>query len=227
MLFLFACPDGHTQGYEFKFKQLYQLDSIGKSASIAKHFGLLYLEFLELIEKELDHSDTTTQRLVRNFEMVFAQFYIDACSGYNCTDKTILPAWKSYFIDTTLQPIQYKLLGANAHLNGGLAEAIAHSYTPEEWKLVKKNYYIFNVCLNQTYKNIYKEAIKTNKRARILNILTLGLNKPVGQYHLYKWRKRQMRLTEYYYEGSPKYARLLRKINRKKARIDKYVINLL
>ncbi|MCY7311043.1 MAG: hypothetical protein LH619_09705 [Chitinophagaceae bacterium] len=62
-----------------------------------------------------------------------------------------------------------------------------------------------------------------SKPARWLSILTLGLDKPLGQYYLYKWRKRQMRLTEYFYNGSADYKTLLNKINRKKEKIDRLV----
>ncbi len=227
IFFLLTISKVRSQDTLFNFHQLYELDSIGKTNSISSHFGNLYYDFLLLIEAELSKSDTTTKRLVRNFEMVFAQFYIDACNSCKNNSNNFLPAWQAYFKDTTLQPIQYKLMGANAHLNGGLAEAIAHSYTPEEWKMVKGNYHIFNVCLNTTYKNLYKESIKSNKRLRILRILTLGLDQKYGQFLLYKWRKRQMRLTEYYYEGSPKYAKLLRKINRKKKHLDRMITRYL
>jgi hypothetical protein len=59
---------------------------------------------------------------------------------------------------------------------------------------------------------------------RTLHILSLGLAKPIGNFYLYKWRKRQMRLTELYYAGSPRYERLLKKITRKKEKIDRLVV---
>jgi len=216
-----------SQSSAYAFYQLYQLDSIGKTQSISRHFGELYYNFLLLVEKQLENADTATKRMVRHFEMVFAQFYIDACIAYKAHEQIQLPAWRAYFADTALRPIQYKLLGTNAHLNGGLSEAIAGSYTPQEWVEVKKKYYLFNSCLNETYKQVFKEAINTNKRARLLNTFTLGLDKPLGNFYLYKWRKRQMRLTEYYFYGSPKYKKMLAKVTRKKDRLDKAVAILL
>jgi Family of unknown function (DUF5995) len=211
----------------YSFYQLYQLDSIGKSSSISCHFGELYFNFLLLVEKQLENADTATQLMVRHFEIVFAQFYIDACVAYKNHEQIKLPAWRAYFADTTLEPSQYKLLGANAHLNGGLSEAIAGSYTPDEWKQVKRKYYLFNSCLNKTYNLVYKETVNENKRAGTLNMLTFGVDKILGQYYLYKWRKRQMRLTEYYFYGSPKYKKMVARVNQKKDRIDKMVFNQL
>lgn len=226
-LSLLVMVESKPQTRPYPFYQLYQLDSIGKSSSITRHFGELYFQFLQLVEEQLEKADTATQRLVRNFETVFAQFYIDACVAYENHSPIPLPAWRGYFTDTTLQPQQYKLLGANAHLNGGLAEAIANSYTPGEWKSLKKKYVLFNICLNKTYKQLHTETVSKNKRARTFSVFTLGLDNVIGQYYLYKWRKRQMRLTEYYFAGTPKYKKLLDKINRKKKRVDRLVFTRL
>ena len=225
ILFLLTiCKTGKSQEITYSFYQLYQLDSIGKSPSIGRHFGELYFNFLLLVEAQLKKTDSSTERLVRNFEAIFAQFFIDACIAYKNGDQIHLPEWKKYFSDTTLQPIQYKLLGANAHLNGVLAIAIAGSYTTGEWEPIKKKYILFNSCLNKTYRLVYEEAVTTNKRAKLLGILTLGMDRFLGNYYLYKWRKRQMRLTEFAFTKSSKYHPLLNKINRKKVRIDKLVI---
>jgi len=227
LISLSFCIRGNTQHKQYAFYQLYQLDSIGQSSSVSRHFGELYFHFLQLVEEQLEHADTATRRLVRNFEIVFAQFYIDACMAHENKKQIPLQAWRANFADTTLQAVQYKLLGANAHLNGGLAEAIAGSYTPGEWSRLKKKYVLFNSCLNKTFRLVYEETVNTNKRAAILNGLTFGLDKMLGQYYLYKWRKRQMRLTEYYFAGSPKYKKLSGKISRKKERIDQLIFTQL
>jgi Family of unknown function (DUF5995) len=215
---------GNTQPPSYSFRQLGQLDSLGKSSSISRYFGELYFHFLQLVEKKLEKADTSTQRLVRNFEAVFAQLYIDAAVAWQNHKPISLPAWRAYFADTGLQPIQYKLLGANAHLNGGLAAAIAGSYTPGEWRILKKKYSLFNECLNKTYRLVFREALNTIPRARVLDMLSMGIDKTAGQYYLYKWRKRQMRLAKYWFAGSTKYQKLSAKINRKKEKIDRLVV---
>lgn len=213
-----------SQQASYPFYQLYQLDSLSRTDGIGRHFGLLYFDFLNLVEKQLEKADTLTTRLLRHFEQVFAQFYIDACSAHENKKEIPLPAWRTYFTDTRLQFYQYYLLGANAHLNGGLSEAIADSYTPAEWSYLKKKYVLFNKCLNKTYHRVYKETMENSKRARLLAFVTLGLAKPVGQYFLFKWRKRQMRCTEYRYTSSPKYQPLAKKISEKKEKVDRLVL---
>jgi|GEM_PF-3043100 len=214
----------YSQQRSYPFIQLYQLDSLSYSPNISRHFGYLYFEFLKLVEAKLEKADTSTRRYIRHFEQVFAQFYIDACHAFVEGKDIKIPAWRAYFEDTTLSRGQYYLLGANAHLNGQLAEAIAGSYTAEEWPVIKKQYHLFNSCLNETYKLVYQEAMDGSRRVKLLHYLTLGLAKPVGNFYLYKWRKRQMRLTEYYYLDKVKYQRLYHKINGKKEKIDKLVV---
>jgi len=200
------------------------LDSIGRTPSFTRHFGELYFQFLQLVESRLNEADTTTQRLLRHFETVFADFYIDACRSYGDQKPISLPAWRAYFADSTLQPVQYKLLGANAHLNGGLAQAIFNSYTPGEWNQLKGKYTLFNKCLNITFRNVYTETINKNKQAGLLHTLSFGLSKTAGKIYLYKWRRRQMRLTKYSFEQSPKYKKLSDRVNRKKDKIDRMVL---
>jgi hypothetical protein len=216
-----------SQHPNYAFKELRQLDSISKSPGISRHFGGLYFHFLQLVEKRLVNADTTTQRLVRNFEAVFAGLYIDAARAWNNHEPIALHAWQAYFADTGLSPIQYKLLGANAHLNGGLSAAIAGSYTPSEWKYLKKKYVLFNKCLNKTYRQVYDEVLSSIPRARTLHGLSLGIDRIAGSYYLYKWRKRQMRLAQYGFTHSSRYKKFLDKISRKKDRIDQLVLTQL
>lgn len=224
---LFICVNGTSQEKSYSFYQLYQLDSIGNSPGISKHFGKLYFDFLTLVEQRLEKDDSTTKRLVRHFEMVFAQFYIDACYAYLNKEEIKLPAWRSYFSDSSLFFYQYYLLGANAHLNGGLAEAITESYTPDEWNYLRKKYVLFNKCLNITFKRVLAETKENNTKAKWLSVILLGFDKPLGQYYLYKWRKRQMRLTEYKFSKDPAYDKLLKKINHKKEKIDRLIFEKL
>ncbi len=223
LLFVFV-PCAQSQSRVYPFYQLYQLDSIGASPSVSQHFGKLYADFLRLVEKRLEKADTMVKRLLRVFEEVFAQFFIDAAEDFAHHKPIRHPSWKKYFEDTTLSSAQYFLLGANAHLNGQLSMAIYNSYSPHEWKLLKSHYDLFNKCLNETYRHVYRETIYEHPRAQTLHLITFGLDKILGNYFLYKWRKRQMRVTEYRFSNSSKYQRLSDKIERKKNKVDRLII---
>jgi hypothetical protein len=214
--------DGQSKTYPFY--QLYQLDSIASSPGIARHFGKLYGDFLRLVEKRLEKADSSTTRLLRHFEMVFAGFYIEAAQQYLAQKPVTHPSWKKYFEDSTLSRAQFFLLGTNAHLNGQLAEAIFNSYSKAEWKMLRKHYDLFNKCLNETYRYVYRETLDEHPRARTLHLLSLGLDKLAGNYFLYKWRKRQMRVTELRFEDSNKYSELFTRIRKKKDKLDRLII---
>src|SRR5688572_17977073 len=213
-----------AQNLTYPFYELYQLDSLASSPGIARHFGKLYGDFLRLVESRLENADTSTTRLLRHFESVFSRFYIDAAYEHHNKKPISHPSWKKYFEDSTLAPAQYYLLGANAHLNGQLSEAIFDSYTSAEWNTLKKKYSLFNKCLNKTYRHVYRQTLYDHPRARTLHLVSLGLDKPVGNYFLYKWRKRQMRVTEYRFEKTEKHRKLFEKIQRKKSAVDRLII---
>lgn len=212
-----------TPAYEFL--QLYKLDSLGNSSSTGRYFGSLYCGFLQSIEKQLASADSGTKQLVRHFECVFAQFFIDACNAHQQNQPISIQEWRAYFSEPALQPIQYKLLGTNAHLNGGLWQALTHSFTKDEMQQLKSEFVIFKKSLNLTYTLVYHEAVDENKKIRSLVNLTIGIPKWIGNYYLYKWRKRQMRLARFYWAGSPKYSTLAKKVNIKKRKIDWLIIH--
>lgn len=221
---LWPCA-GFAQPGTHRFYQLYQLDSISRSQGIEKHFGDLYFESLFLIDQNLTHADTTVQRLVGRLEKVFADYYIEACASYCGERKIDYPVWQTYFLDTTLSPLQYKLLGANAHINGDLANAITRSFTADEWKLVKQNDSLIINSLSRTYLDLYEDARHNSRQVRLVGKIALGLDKQIGNYLLIKWRRRQMRLAELYFASSPRYEKLRKKTEKKKSRIDRLVIN--
>lgn len=211
----------------YEFLQLYQLDSIANSYSPGRYFGSLYFTFLQSIEKQLSSADSFSKHLVQKFERVFAQFYIDACNAHETHQPIIIREWEPYFSYPGLQPFQYKLLGANAHLNGGLWQALTNSFSQEEMKALRNEFVIFKKSLNQTYKGVYREAAASNKKVHALEKLSMGTSHWIGNYYLYKWRKRQMRLARLYWSASPGYSILLKKVERKKRKIDWLIIHTL
>lgn len=212
---------------QYAFRQLYLLDSIGNSSSISKHFGSLYFHFLQNVESQMNGVDSQTLQLVRRFEQVFAQYYIDACELHLQNQGLQGVFWETYFADTSLQPVQYALLGANAHLNGGLWQALCKSFTQDEMESLKEQFYVFNRSLNKAYATVYKQAIRENKRVRDLRKITIGVDELAGKYFLYKWRKRQWRLAKYHWTGSPRFNVLNERVKKKKGRIDKLILRML
>lgn len=178
-----------------------------------------------MIEKQLAPADPETKRLVRRFEAQFAQFFIDAAEDYKNSKTVTIIDWQAYFRDTMLLPIQYKLLGTNAHLNGRLFEALASTFTLEQMISLKKEFVIFKKSLNATYRLIYDEAGIHSRKSAFLKRFALGIDKLLGYVYLYKWRKRQMRLARYYLSKSPRFTLLFARVNRERLRLDSIIFN--
>ncbi|MFN2437807.1 MAG: hypothetical protein ABR503_01320, partial [Chitinophagaceae bacterium] len=97
---------GRSQKKELTHDPFPQLDSLSKCTSISKHFGHLYYVFLSMVEEQLTGLDITAQKQVRNFEKVFADFYIDACKAHWQNKEINVGEWQAYFSRTDLTPIQ-------------------------------------------------------------------------------------------------------------------------
>ena len=194
---LIACNSGRpcAQDNPLLLETLSQLDSLSKSSSPASHFGILHAVFLRSIEDRLQPEDSTMQQLFRRFVKAFTQFYLDANTSYQNREEISVKSWKAYFSDSDLQPIQYKLLGVNAHVNSDLWQVFTTSFSKEELRNFKGQFLLYKAPLNKVYKQVYREAVRSNKNLRLYSILTLGMYKYVGNYYLFKWRKRQIRLA--------------------------------
>ncbi len=222
-----SCLSGVVAQNKPLYNTFYQLDSISHSNSIAKHFAGLYHAFLKSIESQVVTADTATQRLVRRFEQVFAQFYVDACHAHLHQREIKITDWQAYFSQNDLQPIQYKLLGANAHLNGGLWQALTSAFTKQEMDQLHKQFLIFNHTLNKIYRQVYKEGEQHNKKLSRLAMFSLGLDQLIGNYYLYKWRKRQMRIAKLFWNASTRLPAVSQRVLIRKNFIDRLIIKTL
>ncbi|MFN2437808.1 MAG: hypothetical protein ABR503_01325, partial [Chitinophagaceae bacterium] len=113
----------------------------------------------------------------------------------------------------------------NAHLNGALWQALTQTFTEAEMAGLKREFVFFKKSLNRTYILVYNEAVEDSKTANAIRTVTLGLSRIIGNYYLYKWRKRQMKLARLYWSQSPRLEPLLKKVGMKKQKIDRLIIN--
>ncbi len=224
-LFMMNCFLAKTQSTQYPFRQMYLLDSIGHSNSIAKHWAGTHFRLIQFAEEQFGTFDSNTQKLIRRFEAVYTQFFIDACNSYYLHQQ-IRMDWQPYFSDSNFQPIQYKLLAVNADLNGELWQALCNSFTFQEMNMLKEEFKIFKKSLSKIYRIVSDEAATQTKRIALLQILSLGSIKSIGNIYMFKWRSRQMKLALLYLSGSPDFAPLLAKVNRNRAKINSLIFKL-
>lgn len=226
LLLLITCK-ASTQTRPSYTRQLQYLDSISRSENISSRFAKVYYDLMLLINEQFKTTDTAIQRLVQHFEADLAASYINACMIYQHKTSEQLPAWKNYFAYSDLSPVQSKLLGANAHLNGCFSETVIRFYQEEEWNILNAHHSLFATCLNKAYKQFYKEAFRTNPRIKAFAFFTLGIDKLAGFYYVHKWTNRQRKLIKYHFDSDARYHKLLERINRKKENLDKLIVRLL
>jgi Family of unknown function (DUF5995) len=217
----------HLQGQPYSsFKEINDVDSIARSGETSSIFGSLYCKSMQGIEIQLQKMDTASVRQIRKLELNFAGYFIRACWQIK-NDDSLDNNWGAYFKSGDLSPIQLKLLGINAHINGDLWKALRDSFSENEIKDISKTVFLFHQSLLVIYKEVYQQAKTESKKIKTLNTLSLGLSEKVGKHLLVKWRKRQLKLANLYYFNTVKFERLKKKTEKKKVRIDNMIIHRL
>lgn len=199
-----------------------QLDSMATTADLHHHFAKIYTTSVLRSIQHYQGASESELYFIRRFEHLFAGYFFRAaaCRGRGPGTE----AWQAYFHDSTLSPLQYQLLGINAHINADLSVTLTEGFSLEELKVHKKTFLRFQVGLRKQFMVFYEENRRTNHLTRLLHQLTFGLAKPYGAVMLYQWRKRQYRLAVLHKTRPGKEARLKRKTARHKERIDRLIL---
>jgi hypothetical protein len=205
------------------FKEIQAVDSIALTKSTASFFAKLYSKTMVQIEEQLTEMDTATISQIRKLEINFSNYFLKACNKYKDSGHTD-SAWKSYFETSGISPLQLKLLGINAHINGDLWRALRDSYSIYEIQNISKTVFLFHQSLLKIYNDVYHEAIAESWKVKTLDLLSLGLSEKYGKHLLRKWRKRQIKLATLYYFKQNRFEQKRKRTERKKTRIDNLII---
>jgi hypothetical protein len=133
--------------------------------------------------------------------------------------------WKNYF-GGKYSPLQLKLIGANAHINGDIWQALTDNFSLNEIKQVKPFYKKYNGPISKAFDELYKTT-GADTQLHDLHIITLGFDKVYGRMMLKKWRYRQLRLAILKFENPHRFNSLKKRIDKKRNRIDKMIIRRL
>lgn len=159
LLLLFAAKT-YSQPAD-SFNEIQAVDSIAQTKGTASVFAALYSKTMLEIEEQLKQLDFSTIRQIRKLEINFAEYFLKACHEFNNSKKTG-EIWKAYFTIANVSPIQLKLLGINAHINGDLWQALKDSFSETEIKGISKTVFLFHQSL-YIKKCTVKRLLKTGK----------------------------------------------------------------
>ena len=159
---------------------LQKLDSLKKSQSVAKHFAELYFSTTVRATNYFLNRSQRGQDFIRRFETRFANFFFRSVEAR--TQSISIPGkWKTYFTDAELSPLQYQLLGINAHINGDIWQALTAEFSLKEIRKNKDSYYSFQKGLILQYREFYAASRKASSTIRLLHVTTVGLDKLFGK----------------------------------------------
>lgn len=202
---------------------LKRLDSVQHSSSIARHFGSIYFATTENAINFFKNSDEKEKDFIHRLETRFAEFFFRSAYAYE-VHQTIPAEWASYFRNDSLKPLQYKLLGINAHINGDIWQALTSEFSLEEIKEGHNCYLKFQKALAKQYREFYNECYFDEGRIRMLHGVSAGMDKFYGNLMLARWRKRQLKLAMLYYTDPDKFQRELDKVHLKMEHINQLVL---
>lgn len=214
---------GYTQEKDIEIELLKKLDSISKSSSITRHFASLYFETTVLSIVFFANADPAVKSFIERLENNFAGFFFQSADAY--FNKTEIPVvWQSYYRDSTLSTLQYKLLGINAHINGDIWQALTSEFSGKELMKNRNIYLRFQKALQKQYLRFYDEYVSSNLKTGLLNNTTLGLTKIYGKMMLSRWRKRQLRLAILYHTDKTKFEDALSSLTRKREELNRLIL---
>ncbi len=142
-------------------------------------FNTTYLIITRAVAGRLGKNYFEQDSLMQKFDIIFAQYYFDALSGY-ISGKSIAGAWLILFDacerDSCLQS-QYMALGVNAHVNNDLAFSLREMEDNNQNDFLKINFVIrqslSEVILSLNEKNKHLQNFKNWSKPVYGELLTM------------------------------------------------------
>src|SRR4026207_81386 len=152
-----------------------RLDSVTMGSGKERHFGELYLQTTRLVDVYIETLPERGRLLMRRLEESFVAYFLRATNANN-SGSEIPDEWKTYFTGNH-SPLQLKLMGANAHINGDLCPALTDNFSVEEIRQIKPYYKKYNKYICKVFDELFQSGTGSDKRLRHLHLITLGFDK--------------------------------------------------
>lgn len=213
-----------AQHSDASWQLLQQLDSIRNSQTPAKYFAGIYLSTTVKAIRFAEKRSPEDQKALTLFEKNFAGFFIDAVRAVS-EQRTPPAVWAGYFMNDTVSPIRFQLLGINAHINGDLWQALTTAFSQEELRRFRPCYRAFNRDLKMEFDEFFEDAAGHDIRFALSGELIPGISHAAGHRLLKHWRKRQYKLAVLYYSDPPRFRKLLQRVTQKRESLNRLICN--
>ena len=199
------------------------LTEICHSNTTSKYFAQLYQQAIEATNKFAADEPDSVRQFVIGFESYFGPSFFRSYHNLVNNSRQI-EGWKFYYSHSSLNEMQYKFLGMNAHINGDMWIALKEKYNYDSLKKYRHPLISFQKALNVFFDSIYTTTGNYKKLKR-LHFFTLGLDKKIGRKILLHWRKKQVELAMLYYSDPKKWKRKLKNDERRIHRWNRFALN--
>ena len=226
LVFLVITIKGFPQSELLSTSIIAKLDSVRMRANHESHFAELYCKATLAADQYIQSLSGTGQALMARLERNFAEYFFRAVKASD-EGALIPPEWKNYFNGKRLSSLQLKLMGANAHINGDIWQAMVASFSLGELKQLAPVYKDYNRSLDKLFDDLFSMGKKSHKRLRDLHVITLGLDKVYGRMMMRKWRNRQFKLAVLNLSHNEKFNKMKGRTDVKRVKIDKMIIRWL
>lgn len=213
-----------AQEHDPSWHLLQQLDSIRQSPSVSRHFASLYLLTTVRAIRFAEQRDPADRQALNIFETRFAELFTDAARASLHQEK-IPPVWSTYFSMDSLSPVNFQLLGINAHINGNLWQALVRSFNAIELRRFRPCYRAFNRDLKKIFDDFFESSAASDPRFAAATVLIPGFSRAIGHRLLRHWRKRQFKMAELYYRNPPRFRKMEQQVSQKRQSLNRLICN--
>src|SRR3954447_21684046 len=114
-----------------------ELEPLEASGDARRWFASTYLRTTLAVAEEIDRGGFTDGDWVTEWDVAFADLYLDAIEADRTGDLPVSKPWQVAFRTAReqpqLPPLRHILLGMNAHINYDLPQALLEVITPEQF----------------------------------------------------------------------------------------------
>ena len=189
---------------------------------MARYFAAIYFETTVKAVDFFDKSDSSVRRFMERLESGFAGYFFRSAETF-AKGEAVPAVWQTYFSGKSFTPLQYQLLGINAHINGDIWQAMTKEFSLRELRDNKRCYFDFNRGLFKEYREVYTAGVRTSVTISMFHNASLGLDELYGKMMLKRWRKRQMQLAILYFTDHEKFSKKLTILQQKMQHLNRMI----
>jgi len=209
---------------EVVHNSIQKVDSIAHSKGIASHFARAYSKLMGNIAIQMQTADREVNIFIKQFESVYAGYFLNACMEGKNGDFSHASVWQLYFSSSDAQSWQLVLLGVNAHINGEMWRALVDNFSQNDIRRYKRQFLMLQKSVAKLYNPFFDTIMAQNNYLRFINGFTKGLARKFGERVVYKWRRRQVQLAIVFYHAPEKFRKRQSTIIRKKQKVDQLIL---